>query len=886
MEQSAPDHDGNPFASVDQAIDFLAEIQPPTVEDPQLLGAARTFQQLGTLMDSSGDAGCDVDYDQLAQSVMQGAALMQLAIQDPEQAGQAVDLANELSDIFEGFVDMPTDADQWFGDENPLEEASDESFDSPSAEEISQLLGQIQQENVECEEESHVPQESAASPGNFSSDVVDVSQSYDNELREAFLDDARRCLGEMEKALLTLESNPDDPAPLQLLGRELHTIKGASASIGLSDLASFIHEVEDKTQALIAEDQQVDVKVLLNYVDTIRSRVDSFQNQDSNEDSAAVHFDPLAQHSDQDNERDVAAPTIDFDDSDDQSVRIQASRLNRMMDMLSELVMLRNQRDTELTNLVAIHESLIEGVTRIRNICYEDLESPSLASTGSAGNAEQLNEVANDIVELAQHLQESYRPVADGNVAVSQFIRSFRQELVELRRTPIEGLFRRLRRAISDAARSEQKNVQLILHGEDTGIDRSLQSRLFEPLLHIVRNAVSHGIEEPAQRTEAGKSEQGTITLHAHCGPDLLTIEVRDDGRGLDYDAIRRRGLERGLISAGSSASRAELAQLIFHPGFSTRDSASQISGRGVGMEVVASTLERMRGWVEVDSARGQGTTIRLSLPLPSMIQHAMVFRSSGQLFAVPMQAVQSAGAPDDRMNLVCVSQLLDLHTQSAIEHSEMIVLGTQSVAGEREPQLKNTAILVDQIIGPEEVVVRPLPKLFKQHPICSGATLSGLGEIVLLLDAKRLSEACVSMPSEQPRAKQQPRRSVLVVDDSTSARLRTIKCLNRYGFHVIQARDGSEALESLSENPIDMIFSDIEMPKVSGLELLSAVKSDDQFAHIPVVLISSRTEPEFTGSAMELGAVACLPKPVNDASLDAAIAAIPSSSTHSTSSL
>ena len=192
------------------------------------------------------------------------------------------------------------------------------------------------------------------------------------------------------------------------------------------------------------------------------------------------------------------------------------------------------------------------------------------------------------------------------------------------------------RRAVSDAARAEDKQVQLQLGGEETGIERSLQSRLFEPLLHIVRNSVSHGIEDPQQRLADGKPEQGTITLRAESGPDLLVIEVCDDGQGLDFDAIRRRGLERGLITPEVSSHR-ELAQLIFHPGFSTRQTTNQVSGRGVGMDVVASTLQRMRGWVNVDSSEGEGTKIRLSLPLPSMIQHVMVFRAGGQLFAVPI---------------------------------------------------------------------------------------------------------------------------------------------------------------------------------------------------------------------------------------------------------
>ena len=339
-----------------------------------------------------------------------------------------------------------------------------------------------------------------------------------------------------------------------------------------------------------------------------------------------------------------SVPQLSFSEgpADDESVRVKSSQLNRLMDMLAELVMLRNRRETELAELQEIYHELIGSVSKMRLLSNEGhLESINSKSI-------QLSELANDVLEAAQHLRDCARPVSEGNTAVSQFIRQFRQELVELRRTPVSGLFRRLQRVVRDAAQTESKQVQLQLVGEDAGIERSLQQRLYEPLLHIVRNSVCHGIESPEERTQAGKPVVGTITLEAKSGADLFVIEIRDDGRGLDYDAIRRRGVERGLLAADQAASREELSQLIFRPGFSTRQTANQVAGRGVGMDVVASTLQRMRGWLEVDSEPKKGTRIRLSFPLPSVIQHAMVFRSAGQLFALPMQSVRTAGEVKD----------------------------------------------------------------------------------------------------------------------------------------------------------------------------------------------------------------------------------------------
>jgi chemotaxis protein histidine kinase CheA/CheY-like chemotaxis protein len=565
---------------------------------------------------------------------------------------------------------------------------------------------------------------------------------------------------------------------------------------------------------------------------------------------------------------------------EDETVRVKASQLNRLMDMLSELVMLRNQRDTEISELKGIHDELIHSVTRIRMLSHEgeallagnQLANPTLAEEGVSFS--HLNEVANDVLESAQRLRDCYRPVDEGNQAVSQFIRNFRLELVQLRRMPVSGLFRRLHRAISDAARTEKKQVRVELIGEHTGIERSLQERIFEPLLHIVRNSVSHGIEAPEERIAAGKNSQGVVTLQAHSGPDLLVIEVRDDGRGLDYDAIRRRGVERGLIDADKSISRAELARLIFHPGFSTRQTANQISGRGVGMDVVASTLERMRGWVEVESEHGHGSMIRLSLPLPSMIQHVMVFRSGGQLFALPAQAVRRTGHFDAMCSPVDINEVLELKSpeESAGEDPfgrAMIEMagGTTGIECDAGGEF---ALLVDRVLGPEEVVVRPMPMMLKSHPLCMGATLSGMGEVVLLLDPRAVAEAAkgtrviVQSAAAELRVADHDQPKVLVVDDSKSARLRLVRALDKYPVTVVEAEDGQAALELMARESFATVFSDIDMPRMSGLELLRTIKGEPRLESIPVIVISSRSIETAGTQACKLGARCYVQKPLN----------------------
>lgn len=581
----------------------------------------------------------------------------------------------------------------------------------------------------------------------------------------------------------------------------------------------------------------------------------------------------------------VGAPPPSFSEgpADDESVRVQSSQLNRLMDMLAELVMLRNRRETELSDLQEVYHELIGSVSKMRILSHEGYNQQNSSSSL------QLSEVANDVLEVAQHVRDCARPVAEGNEAVSQFIRQFRQELVQLRRTPVSGLFRRLQRVVRDTAQAEQKEVSLELVGEDAGIERTLQQRLYEPLLHIVRNSVCHGIESAEERVRCGKKPVGTITLEGKSGPDLFVIEIRDDGRGLDYDAIRRRGVELGFLSSDQSVSRDELSQLIFQPGFSTRQTASQVAGRGVGMDVVAATLQRMRGWLEVKSEPQKGTRIRLTFPLPSVIQHVMVFRSGNQLFALPMQSVQHAGEVSQESVCLAFSDLMGDLPANPPEACQRIVVACEATAShDSETQDTRVTLLVDEIVGPEEVVVRPLPALLKQHPFCSGATLSGMGQTVLFLDARCVVEFHLRYGNHQEYDSQRlsssqdtahnsgmAKPSVLVVDDSVSARKRVVRSLKRYPLDIAEASDGKQALEMLKSQKFAAIFSDMEMPHVSGMELLAEINSGGRENAPPVVIISSRNEEEFTERAEQLGACRYLTKPLTDDALDEAMRSI-----------
>lgn len=817
---------------------------------------------------------------------------------------QAIDTWGELLAGLQDVSATPSEQRWEFSTELPgdLETVGTETDDAaepevPSRDEIQALLNQLAPSTQETE-----PAQIVANPGRqddtrstrhdteaaiaqaIETDSIEDLLTLVPELREAFMDDASSCLGSIENALLRLESNPHDQKSLNEILRELHTLKGASGSVGFTALADQIHQLEETLREDETAGRAPTIESLLRNVDQIRIQINGIDSGQNSE----TRPDPACQVMVETVKRPTATPVLSDESADDDLVRVKSSQLNRLMDMLAELVMLRNQRETELSELQEVYHELINSVSKMRLLSNESDFRPESSKTL------QFSEVASDILESAQHLRDCTRPFADGNAAVSRFIRQFRQELVELRRTPISGLFRRLQRVVRDAARAECKYVRLAMVGEDAGIERALQQRLYEPLLHIVRNSVCHGIELPQERQQVGKDREGVVSLEAKSGPDLFVIEVRDDGRGLDYEAIRRRGVERGLLSTDQMVNREDLSQLIFHPGFSTRETVSQVGGRGVGMDVVAATMQRMRGWIEVESESGTGTRIRLSFPLPSVVQHAMVFRSAGQLFALPMESVQSAGGVAVEIRQHNFSQLLGLDPGDSQESLQAIVVaGSQQVSD--NSKAAPLALMVDEILGPEELVIRPLPSLLKNHPFCVGASLSGMGQTVILLDARRVLQtqkpqpakvklssepgrSCTSrnpsLQSTKARTSQPPltRPRVLVVDDSITARKRVVRSLSRYSIETVEATDGKEALELLKKMKFAAVFSDLEMPNVDGIELLVELNSPDRSDPPPVVIVSSRSEKESTDRARQLGAASYLIKPLTNETLDAAL--------------
>lgn len=855
------------------------------------------------------------------------------------------------------------DGDSSKADESPGDAGADAPFDAPAEVDVGALLSTLEsfaaappdyrsapppRDRVPVARPSSQPAEASqqatgrSAPGRFAASPPPPDRvEIDEELLGAYLDDAGKCLASMEECLLAFEENSGDREALRQFCRELHTLKGASASVGLHSLAHYLHELEDYVQACCNLDEPVQSIVGVTHtqadyveaccnrtatidVETLLQGIDAVHNQVQILTGGVPDRQGEAASAARDSRRRIGeAPTLTHDavtSRSDEFVRVEASRLDRLMDLLAGLVMLRNRRETGVGQLKQLHSELGRYVGRLRT--FDDrVASFAKASRVSHAAAVPLDpspaegyrttslaELCSDMSELGRSLREVFEPLSEDNLAVSRLIGQFRQELMELRRLPVAGLFRRLHRGARDAARKEGKQVHLELVGENVGLERSLQERLYEPLLHLVRNAVSHGIEVPTRRMAAGKPPVGTMTLRAHSDSSTLVFEVRDDGRGLDYEAVERRGRELGLLPAGP-ASRDQLAKLIFYPGFSTRREVSEISGRGVGMDVVTQVVDRMRGQVDVESTPGNGTTVRLRIPLSSGIEHAMVVRVDGQLFALPMQHVHGAnstllrkgggptsdtqaepiaatGAHRDQLQVIRLRALLGLQRSAAPAEEQVLIVGCKRssarslerkgrVGGRAESRF---ALVVDAVVGAEEVVVRALPPLLRSHRLFAGVTLSGDGEPVLLFDVPHLLDqqrggpahdaAAQTRDIERDAAARRANQRVLVVDDSLSTRKSLCQLLKRAGLTAVEAADGLDALDVLRTNTFAAVLTDLEMPRLGGMELLAEIKRGRRTSHLPVIVITSRSDEETRSRAKSLGADGFVTKPVGTSAI------------------
>jgi chemosensory pili system protein ChpA (sensor histidine kinase/response regulator) len=631
------------------------------------------------------------------------------------------------------------------------------------------------------------------------------------------------------------------------------------------------------------------------------------------------------------------------------SVRIALSRLDRMMNTVGELVINRTVMVGRVAELERLRETLSFSKERLQGKVAEFQEkyefnrinsthgplsqaaSPTsqMLTSAAAGDTSfwsEFSELEMDRYDDVNILSRSMAEIsADVNEVLSQlggFIgrvegdideftklaHHLQDEITAARMVPIGTLYSRLSRAVRDAANSTGKLVELDLSGSETELDNNIIQQISDPLVHLVRNSVAHGIELPDGRALAGKSETGRVTLRAYHRGNHIYIEVEDDGRGIDYDRVKQAAVDRGIVSQDTAEklTERELREMLFHPGFSTAAAKTELAGRGVGLDVVRSNLNQLNGEIEIQSTAGVGTKFILRVPLTLIISPALFVRCGTTHFALPLPVVEEirrlrADEIED-IGGKLLTKVRDVVTEVIRLDGYLGLPPLEPINGYFHMVVANVdnrqiGLVVEEVLGKDEIVIKSLGEYLRRVKLFPGTTIAPDGSLILLLDLNRMvasepgdrksitasaSAARIFAPGSAAVAKGtipadaidriQHERVVVVADDSISVRKFVGRMLEKAGYRVMLASDGLEAAELVAQHGCHLVITDLEMPRMTGYELMAQLRQSPSTRRIPVMVVTSRAGAKHRDRAIKEGAVAFLTKPVQEDQLTEAV--------------
>jgi chemosensory pili system protein ChpA (sensor histidine kinase/response regulator) len=632
------------------------------------------------------------------------------------------------------------------------------------------------------------------------------------------------------------------------------------------------------------------------------------------------------------------------------SVRIALARLDRMMNTVGELVINRTRMVGRVAELEKLVDTLSFSKERLQGKVNEFQEkyefnrisnnrtaqgpwkpetTPQMLTSAAAGDtsfwsefselemdryddfnilSRSMAEISADVNEVLSQL-EGFIGRVEGDIdEFTKLAHHLQDEITAARMVPIGTLYSRLSRAVRDAANSTGKQVELDLSGSETELDNNIIQQISDPLVHLVRNSVAHGIEQSADRVATGKSSAGNIMLRAYHRGNHIYIEVEDDGGGINYERVKQSAIERGLVSEETAdrLTERDLREILFHPGFSTASAKTELAGRGVGLDVVRANLNALNGEIEIESISGKGTKFTLKVPLTLIISPALFVRCGTTNFALPLAVVEEirrlrADEIEDVGGKLLtkvrdvVTEVVRLDTYLGLPPLEPINGYFRMVvanAGSRK-----IGLVVEEVLGKDEIVIKNLGEYLRRVKLFPGTTIAPDGSLILLIDLNRMvatepserrplqasaSAARIfapgstaiargSIPSEAiDRVEQE--RVIVVADDSISVRKFVGRMLEKNGYRVKLAADGLEAAELITQHGCHLVITDLEMPRMTGYELMVQLRQSPSTRRIPVMVVTSRAGAKHRDRAMKEGATAFLTKPVQEDQLIAAV--------------
>ncbi|CAM8658747.1 HATPase_CheA-like domain containing protein [Oxalobacteraceae bacterium] len=725
-----------------------------------------------------------------------------------------------------------------------------------------------------------------------------------DELHEIFVEEAADLMPQLDQQLRTWMVEPSEPeAPAQML-RILHTLKGSARMAGEIKLGDELHQMEQTVAELSQQSlpHAASLRALETTLDQLLqpfvpvtgispSAVDDGRANDVKPASADVDVSGVTHTS-----KDVTAAAPERTPQTLQ-LRVRAEFLDRITTSGAELLVGSSRMASELQLQRQSVTDLSDNLLRLRAQLRElEIHAESRIASGFApSNAAEFDPLEFDrytrLHELTRMMSESIADISSLQRTLSRQLdsavitvttqgrhaRVLQSDLRRVRTIPFASLSGRLQHLLRQAAREKVCDVIMEIDGGNLEVDRGVLDRITGPLEHLVRNAVAHGIETAAERLSLGKPATGRVRMDLSQQGNTLQLQISDDGRGLDYARIRERAIAAGLLALDTPADESALAELIFEPGFSTASTVTELSGRGIGMDAVRAAVIALGGQMKVLSERGAGTRFIFSLPLTLVTMHVVLVTAGSREVALPATLVQ-------QMLQLSSSELAQVRAAGEMEwqgrhvplHRLSTLLG-EPISGQgiatRTPvavlrQLDQyLAIELDAVIGHREVVVKNLGPQVAKVPGIAGATVLGDGSITLIINPLPLPDFVAAhggnsgnVNSAEVSAPQAPR--ILVVDDSLTVRRASQRLLERHGYAVVLARDGLDALEQLRLHTPAAVLLDIEMPRMDGFELLTALRDDARWRALPVAMITSRTAERHREHAMKLGATAYLGKP------------------------
>ncbi len=716
-----------------------------------------------------------------------------------------------------------------------------------------------------------------------------TDQSAISALVKRFLASAEDRITGMGEVLNGLATASDRVDRIKRLGRDLHTLKGESRMLGLPEFERIAHAAEDMLFSHAKADRISDEteQLLFEAIDTIFACVQSrladekapksgieriigrlgnaVLGEDDEPKSAPAEPGAVAgEEDDSDSQIDTAAPTM----VGKQIVHIGSELLDRMTDLVSNVSggLVRNRQ--YLGRLVDVTEELGEWVQKIKASNGRGAHKPADADSDDGngdGNFASADASVAELTDLLREFRENDFRLALTYSELSDRVR-------EARLQPLRSILVQYPPFVRSAAREVGKRIRVELVDSDLMVDQRVLEELSEPCIHLLRNSVIHGIEDPEERRRQGKPEEGVITIAARADGDLINIEFSDDGAGIDMQRVTRRALAMGLVESDAleRMSSREKARLVFSSGLSTALQTTEMAGRGVGLDAVSTTIDRMGGTIRVETSRGLGTRFILQVPVSLSLTRVLLLEAGGQVLAIPnaavvevyrlavkeIETVEGHEVTRYRGRLLPLVRLREALGLKGIKDIFVNKVGVVIMrAGE-----DHAGFVIDDFLGEREIVVRPFGPFLGRSFMVSGSTIMENGDVVIILHAPDLLRSVRERTGSSVRAQgattsEGHERRILFVEDSVITREYVAGVLRGQGNYVAEASDGIEALELLDKESFDLVLTDLQMPRMDGFKLTAAIRKDPRIRHLPVIVLSTIETPETKRMALDAGA-------------------------------